>query len=590
MLKWNKYSIRRQLISVFIIVHVIFLLFLIFYYNYSLRQSYLGQVEDSLYHQALLIRENISADNFQFSNIDQWAREVGGKIEKRITIINRDGQVIADSVFSVEEMDNHLGRPEIQAVLTGERSGKDIRQSGTLNIDMYYLVVPVNNESFSGFIRLAESLEDIDAVLNTNIKNNISFFIIILILYLFLIWKITSNIINPLSQITDQVRKMANGNLQEEIRLRANANEIDTLARAFNFMAQQLKTKIEQVSAERNRAEAILTNMVDGLLVTDKNLMIKLVNPAARKMFSLQDKEFLGKSIIEVFRYHEIEDNFMKAMEENKLFTAELQIPGEPNKILKSNFVAINNERGQVIGALAVFSDITELRRLENLRKDFVANVSHELRTPLTSIIGYLDTILENEINELGTIKRFLNIIKKEADRLSLLIKGLLDLSKLESGGKHILRPAFLNRHIDNVMLLLEERAREKEIILEKNLESELMVYMIPEQIEQVLINLLENAIKYTPAGGKIKVRVYSAGDKAVVEVIDNGIGIPAAEQERIFERFYRVDKARSRALGGTGIGLSIVKHIIENHRNKIEVESEEGQGSTFRFYLDRVR
>jgi len=356
LLKWNKYSIRRQLISVFIIVHVIFLLFLIFYYNYSLRQSYLGQVEDSLYHQALLIRENISADNFQFSNIDQWAREVGGKIEKRITIINRDGQVIADSVFSVEEMDNHLGRPEIQAVLTGERSGKDIRQSGTLNIDMYYLVVPVNNESFSGFIRLAESLEDIDAVLNTNIKNNISFFIIILILYLFLIWKITSNIINPLSQITDQVRKMANGNLQEEIRLRANANEIDTLARAFNFMAQQLKTKIEQVSAERNRAEAILTNMVDGLLVTDKNLMIKLVNPAARKMFSLQDKEFLGKSIIEVFRYHEIEDNFMKAMEENKLFTAELQIPGEPNKILKSNFVAINNERGQVIGALAVLA------------------------------------------------------------------------------------------------------------------------------------------------------------------------------------------------------------------------------------------
>ena len=211
-------------------------------------------------------------------------------------------------------------------------------------------------------------------------------------------------------------------------------------------MASSLNTKIGQISAERNRAEAILANMVDGLVVTDKNLMIKLVNPAARR-FSLWKIKISGeKSIIEVFRYHEIEDNLMKAMEENELLTAELQIPGEEGKILKSTFVAINDERGQVIGALAVFSDITELRRLEKLRKDFVANVSHELRTPLTSIIGYLDTILENEIDDQGTIRRFLEIIKKEADRLALLIKDLLDLSRLESGSKYILRPAFLNR------------------------------------------------------------------------------------------------------------------------------------------------
>ena len=183
-----------------------------------------------------------------------------------------------------------------------------------------------------------------------------------------------------------------------------------------------------------------------------------------------------------------------------------------------------------------------------------------------------------------------MEIIKKEADRLALLIKDLLDLSRLESGSKYILRPAFLNRVIDNAILLLGERAREKEIEIEKEMERDFLVYMIPEQIEQVLINLLENAVKYTPAGGKIKIRVYGDDAKAVVEVSDNGIGIPVAEQERIFERFYRVDKARSRALGGTGIGLSIVKHILENHRNKIEVESEVGKGSTFRFYLDRIR
>ena len=330
--------------------------------------------------------------------------------------------------------------------------------------------------------------------------------------------------------------------------------------------------------------------MVDGLVVTDKNLRIELVNPAARQIFSLEDIDLRGKRIIEVFRYHEIEENLMKAMEENELLTAELQIPGEEGKILRSTFVAINDEGGQVNGALAVFSDITELRRLEKLRKDFVANVSHELRTPLTSIIGYLDTILENEIDDQDTIRRFLEIIKKEADRLALLIKDLLDLSRLESGSKYILRPAFLNRVIDNAILLLGERAREKEIEIEKEMERDFLVYMIPEQIEQVLINLLENAVKYTPAGGKIKIRVYGDDAKAVVEVSDNGIGIPVAEQERIFERFYRGDKARSRALGGTGNGLSIVKHILENHRNKIEVESEVGKGSTFRFYLDRIR
>lgn len=590
MLNWNKYSIRKQLITVFIAVHVIFLLLLMLYYNHGLRRFYLEQLEDGLYHQALLLSGHIDGESFSLSQIQQWAREMGVKIEKRITIINRDGQVIADSEYPVEEMDNHLQRPEIQVILAGERAGVDIRQSGTLNMDMYYLAVPVNKEAFSGFIRLAESLEDIDAVISASIKGNILFFTLLLILSLFLIWKVTINIINPLSQITGAARKMARGDFQEKIMIEAHDNEIGTLARAFNYMAMQLESKTGQISAERNRAEAILANMVDGLVVTDKNLRIELVNPAARQIFSLEDIDLRGKRIIEVFRYHEIEENLMKAMEENELLTAELQIPGEEGKILRSTFVAINDEGGQVNGALAVFSDITELRRLEKLRKDFVANVSHELRTPLTSIIGYLDTILENEIDDQDTIRRFLEIIKKEADRLALLIKDLLDLSRLESGSKYILRPAFLNRVIDNAILLLGERAREKEIEIEKEMERDFLVYMIPEQIEQVLINLLENAVKYTPAGGKIKIRVYGDDAKAVVEVSDNGIGIPVAEQERIFERFYRVDKARSRALGGTGIGLSIVKHILENHRNKIEVESEVGKGSTFRFYLDRIR
>ncbi|MFW6287230.1 MAG: ATP-binding protein [bacterium] len=592
MLNWNRYSLRRQLILLFLIVQLILLLGLMIYYNYSQRQLYLDHLKSSLYNQANLIKEFKITNINQASPgiINQWSKEMSVKINKRITIVDKYGIVIADSDYNTEEMDNHIDRPEIQDVLGGQDIGTAIRYSNTLNMDMYYLAIPIRSEeSLTGFIRVSESLEDINKTISSNITSNLLFFFFMLLITLLLVWKLTKDIINPLSQITRIADNLARGNFQEKIMIKGYDNEIGTLARVFNHMAKQLESKINQISEEKNRAEAILTSMVDGLIATDINLKIRIINPAAKKIFELGNIAVKGIRVIEVFRHHEIEHTLDTAMEENEIITKEIVIQKTETRTLKCNFVPINNDQGLVTGGIVVFSDITELRRLEQMRKEFVANVSHELRTPLTSIIGYLDTILENDIDDMNTIERFLYIIKKEADRLAVLIKDLLDLSKLEGKNKYVLRPGLLNNLIEKSILILKEKARKKDIEIRKEVSSEFMVYMIPEQIEQVLINLMDNAIKYTSAGGVIVVRAYYRYDKVVIEVSDNGIGIPPEEQDRIFERFYRVDKARVRSFGGTGIGLSIVKHVIQNHNNKIEVESQPDKGSTFRFYLDKV-
>ncbi|MFP4199671.1 MAG: sensor histidine kinase [Halanaerobium sp.] len=265
----------------------------------------------------------------------------------------------------------------------------------------------------------------------------------------------------------------------------------------------------------------------------------------------------------------------------------EIKYKNPEEKIIQATFIPLLDEEEKINGGVIVLTDITELRKLETVRNDFVANVSHELRTPLTSMVGYLDTLLESDIEDPETRDRFLKIIKEETDRLSILIKDLMNLSKIESQSFD-LKSENLEKVVTKVTNLMEKNAKDKnidfEVIIADNLP---LVYMVQEQIKQVLINLIDNAIKYTPAGGQVKVEVLQEGDKVYFSVKDTGMGIPKSDQERIFERFYRVDKARSRSLGGTGIGLSIVRNIVKQHGSEIQVKSREGVGSEFSFYLN---
>lgn len=599
MLNWNKLSLRNQLIIIFVVIQLLILGVIYFYFTKNQTDFYINQLKVTLENEGELI---ISKDNIELSSdnksrdeishsLDNWSKKWGKKIDARITMIGKDGEVLADSTHNPMSMDNHWDRPEVQQIIRGKPRGSSIRKSDTLDMNMLYLALPVKKDGkVVGFMRLAKSLQEIKQVINQNIKNYLLFFTVLFVLSLFLIWKFTSNLINPLQKISDMAAEIAESNFSKRIKVGSYSNEIDKLALKFNFMADQLEKKIDEISDEKNKAEAILSSMVDGVIATDERMNIILLNPAARDMFLLDDNYPKNRNLIKFVRNHRINNLLEEVLREKKTLSEEIVLQHNDEKIFRCHFAPITNQSNELRGGVIVFNDITELRRLEQVRKDFVANVSHELKTPLTSIIGYVDTLVESENIDEETNDRFLQIIKDEADRLSFLIQDLLDLSKFEQNNPE-LNVANFNKVIDKTVSILEDKAKDKNIILKKEISEGLpKVFMIKEQIEQVMINLIDNAIKYTPEDGHVTVRVLDNGDNILIEVEDDGIGIPEEDKERIFERFYRVDKARSRALGGTGIGLSIVKHIIQGHNSEIGLESIAGEGSKFWFYLKKVK
>jgi len=589
LLNWNKTGIKYRLFIIFIIIQLLIIGLSFYYFSTNHRNFYLEQEKISLNHYTNLILNQIEPSQFKVdkqnlqSHVEKWSKDT----ESRITLVDINGVVLADSDHNPDLMDNHRNRPEIAEAVENKSSAESIRYSSTIGEEMLYLAEPVIFDGeVEGIVRSARSLEFIRSVLIEDIKSYLFFFVILAVITIFLSWKLTSNIVEPLEQITETAFKISEGDLSQRISVRKYNNEIENLARMFNQMAEELEAKIGEISKEKNRIEAILESMVDGVIATDKDGKISLINPAAQNIFDIDKDEIKGKKLISSLFSHRIDMYLEEALEDKKSITREIIYQNPVKKIIQATFIPLLDVDEKVNGGIIVLTDITELRKLETVRNDFVANVSHELRTPLTSIVGYLDTLIESDIKDKKIRQRFLKIIKEETDRLSILIKDLLNLSQIESK-TFDLKPENFREVIDNVYNLLNDKAYRKNINVNLNIEDEMPpVYMVKKQIEQVLINLLDNAIKYTPKGGNIEISTQKKGDKIFFAVEDTGIGIPEEDQDRIFERFYRVDKARSRSLGGTGIGLSIVRNIIKQHSSEIKVESGEDQGSKFTFYL----
>ncbi len=593
MLNWSKYGIRNRLFIIFIVIQLLIIGLSFYYFTDNHRDFYFNQLKISLENYAHLILEEkgemlLDTPSKELEEmVLKWGRHTGA----RITIINKAGQVLADSRYDISKMDNHKNRPEISAVFLGEESAESIRKSDTLEEEMLYLSLPITNSGkMVGVLRLARSLSFIRGVLIEDIKSYLIFFFILAILTVFLTWRLTSTVIYPLEKMTETAANIAEGDFSQRIPTRRYSSEIEKLAGMFNFMADKLEHKIDEISSEKNKMETILSSMVDGVIATDRKHRIVLINPTAKKIFKIKKDNIKGIELIASVFSHRIDMYLEEALMEKRTITREIIYQNPDKVIMQTTFSPIFEEDGSISGGIIVFTDITELRKLETVRNDFVANVSHELRTPLTSIIGYVDTLLDNDIDDPEIREKFLKIVKTEADRLSILIKDLLNLSKIE-GSSPDLKAENLNKIIDKTVNLLTDKAEKKDIVIEKEIEADLPpVYMVKEQIEQVMINLIDNAIKYTRDNGKIKVAAYKKNDIIYVEVEDNGIGIPEEEKDRIFERFYRVDKARSRSLGGTGIGLSIVRNIIKQHGSEINLESREGRGTKFIFYLKKAK
>ena len=387
-------------------------------------------------------------------------------------------------------------------------------------------------------------------------------------------------ITKPLEEITAVARGLAQGQRGR----RANApsrDEIADLGHAVNQMAEDLEAQLTEISEDRARLQAVLSSMAEGVLVVDQECKILLMNAAIERMFLLEASDVLGRPLIEVLRHRQLHQLVQRVLESGTDQSEEV-VMSIPEERVFSVQASVSEKGG--VAAVLVFHDVSNLKRLERIRKDFVANVSHELRTPLTSIKGYIEALIDGAKDDPQKCAEFLGIIQKHSDQLNALLADLLQLSTIESGQYQWQRGIVLiPEMIDKAVHLLQPQARKKGQEISTGLaEGVGTLTGDADKLIQVLINLIDNAIKYTPNGGRIRVEARQREDAVEIAVSDSGIGIPAKEIPRIFERFYRVDRARSREMSGTGLGLSIVKHIIEAHGGKVSVESQVGKGSRF--------
>ncbi len=412
--------------------------------------------------------------------------------------------------------------------------------------------------------------------------------IIIIPLAYFLVRSLTQ----PILEMTQKVIRLLSTALDREVHGNSK-DELGGLSKAIGEMGIQLKNTIEEISREKDYLQTILKGMMEGVLVVDEKKHIKMMNEALRSLLPVSS-DVADKTPLEIIRNAALESAIEKVLQGGKSEAFEMEAPAAGGKTLEVNVVAISSaskdSHGTVLGAIAVFHDITRLKRLEKIRQDFVANVSHELRTPLTTIKGYVETLLEGDLKE-EVASQFIQVIKRHTDRLAKIVEDLLMLSKIESREFQLKRETILlPGFIDDVIDFVKELAEKKKISMSRNeIASSMGVGADRNYLEQVLINLLDNAIKYTPERGKIMISVIEKDQKEIrFSIEDNGIGIPKEDLPRIFERFYRVDKGRSQELGGTGLGLSIVKHLVQAHGGRVWVESQLGKGSTFYFTLPK--
>jgi two-component system, OmpR family, phosphate regulon sensor histidine kinase PhoR len=523
-------------------------------------------------------------------------RDLSARALARITVITLDGRVLADSAVSehlLGTLENHLTRPEIQqAVATGR--GTDLRTSHPTGERTLYLAIRLHglNEAMPAvFLRLGLPMTTFDrdmAKLHQDLA--LAFGIAFLIAVALSMW-LAHSLTKPLSEIVVAAQRLAKGD--HAVRIRTGArDEVGLLADTFNHMTDQLRTKIDELSEDRSQLLAMLTSMVEGVMVLDRRGRVLQINPALERMFDVTRMEARGHPCSDVFRHPQL-DTLVSAVL-TKRTNQEDEILLHPSGRRLHIEASVTESYGENDAcAILVFHDMTELRRLEMVRKDFVANVSHELRTPLTSIKGYIEALLDGAKDDPKTSTQFLNIILKQSDRLNLILEDLLQLSKIESGQVQFKRePLHIQGVIERTLAVIKPLADKKRHRLVSFVENNLPSVLGDEdRLIQILSNLLDNAVKYTPENGTITVAAHPVSDDAEqpaivtaveLSVTDTGMGIPEMERPRVFERFYRVDKARSRELGGTGLGLAIVKHIAEGLGGRVWAEANAPTGSRF--------
>ena len=549
---------------------------------WSSGQRFLQQQSEAQYtDQAELIRDVFEQTDFAgTADYDAFAKKYARRQEVRITIIDMDGTVLGESEESPSDMENHKDREEVKKAMTGE-SASIVRRSSTLGMDYCYCAVPVRTDSFEGVLRVSVPLEELHALRLEYMRSTIFMLAIGVLLIAGLVIAFTRFIADPIDEVIEAAGKIAEGSYGIRLKTRQNS-QIGKLADSFNWMSGRLEAAVKELKDRNNELEAILRSMRNGVLAINGRDEILFYNDALMNLIGHRG-DFLGESVYHLVRSSLLFDVIEKVRESRDVICEEGQSRIMGEQYLRITGTVLNREKEQSRSVLLIIEDITDVKKLENMRSDFVSNVTHELKTPLTSIRGFVDTLKQGAIKDEQYARKFLDIIDIEAERLYTLIQDILLLSEIESGSDYNIQDCDVNGIIDETLNLLQPKIEQKpEVDVIFQPEPYIRPFPCnPDRMKQLFINLIDNAVKNTEKGSvTVTCRVHN--DHLMISVKDTGIGIPKEHLSRIFERFYRVDKGRSRKMGGTGLGLSIVKHIVEMYEGDIFVSSEVGEGTEF--------
>ena len=558
----------------------------------SYSQSYYSDTQASIKESSDYIANYILPD-FLATGSAEDLDHFADSMDIRITITNVEGDVIYESTAGLEEEPNHKSRPEIVGALAGNTT-TEIRYSNTLNNKMLYVATPYydTDDSIKAVLRTALPVSSIDNVILKMVENILLVIFTTILATILLITLMLNRELKPLDDASAFARAIASGKYGQQLSM-IRKDKIGELVESLNQMSLQLNHSFTEMNRKNAELTSILSSMNHGVIAIDQENQIIHLNDAARKTLDLTAEEkVIGKNILAVYREAFIPElmEYLKN-EESERTSFESRIHQDQimrvyiNRIVEAENNSISN------GHIIVLEDITLLKNLENMRRDFVANVSHELKTPITTIKGFIETIQVNKIDDPQTLERFYAIISEESDRLSRLVSDILVLSQLENKGgfEKKFEHLQLNREITQIFDILKLSAEKKEIAMIASGEESITLNFVADEFRQMMINLIDNAIKYSETGKKVEVVMTQDADEVRIEVKDQGYGIPEKDIDRIFERFYRVDKSRSKEKGGTGLGLAIVKHIIYNNRGKIVVNSKVGEGTAFVIHLPKT-
>lgn len=516
------------------------------------------------------------------------ARQFGKDVEARVQILDDRGRVVGDSLWPEAPIGEPLEHPGVEEALAGDvRSG--IKEPSPGGERLLHVAAPLRSDpDIIGAVYLSTSLARVDETLA--VARNLLFLgtgialVISLLVGLYLARTVTG----PIREIAQATTEVAGGKYAKRLIPRGQ-DELAQLAVTFNHLTERLEVTIGEISGERKKLATVMASMGDGLVAVDREGRGLLLNPAAEEIFGLKGEKVLGFPLPEALAYPRLEEILKEVLAEGRPLVDEMQLPPSSPTVYRVQVSPIRAPGEDIVGAVAVLRDVSDLRRLEQMRLQFLSNVSHELRTPLTSIKGFAVTLADDLPPE-GPTRHYAEVIEQETDRLARLVDDLLNLSRMDAL-QVTMEPVSIDpaRLVEECLNQLSHRARRSGITLRGHVAPGLPRFPCdPDRMKQVLINLLDNALKFTPAGGTITVKVWAAGEHLHISITDTGIGIPAPDLPRIFDRFYRVDVPHSHTMGGTGLGLSIVKMLVEGHQGTIDVQSRSGEGTEFLIKLPR--